>query len=172
MHPLAIVHGLCQDGYPIDMRADNDRLEGGADGGGNGQTARSLKMMLDADLANAATARRELGAAADRAGLDLETAAKAKVVVSEAFSNAATHAYPEGGDGQIEVTAILDPSGVTVVVRDHGVGLRPRPASGRTSERLGLLLIAALAESTRLRHLPDGGMELRAEIPAPQTSWN
>jgi anti-sigma regulatory factor (Ser/Thr protein kinase) len=171
MHHLPVMHGFCPDGYLSDVHLDEDHLAGGEVGLAEGQTARSLKMMLDADLANAATARRALGAAANRAGLDGETAAKAKVVVSEAFSNAATHAYPEGEDGEIEVTAVLDPSGVTVVVRDHGIGMRPRPASGRSSERLGLLLIAALAESTRLRHLPDGGMELRAEIPA-QASWS
>jgi hypothetical protein len=50
------------------------------------------------------------------------------------------------------------------------VGVRPRPASDATTERLGLLLIAALATTTRLRHLPGGGTELRADIISVQPS--
>jgi hypothetical protein len=57
------------------------------------------------------------------------------------------------------------------VVRDRGEGLRPRPASDRPSERLGLVMIASLATSTRLRRLPGGGTELRADIfPAPSAA--
>lgn len=126
--------------------------------------AATVSLTLDAVPENAATARHAIADAAARAGLDGETVAKAKLVVSEAFTNAAAHAYPEDREGLIEVAAYPDSAGITVVVRDRGEGLRPRPASGGRSERLGLVLIAALAQSTRLRHLPGGGTELRADI--------
>ena len=125
-----------------------------------------VSLILDAVPENAAVARRAVADAAEQAGLDAETVAKARVVVSEAFSNAAAHAYPEGRDGEVEVAAYPALSGITVVVRDHGEGLRPRPVSGRSSERLGLLLIAALATTTRLRQRPGGGTEIRADISA------
>ena len=123
-----------------------------------------VSLDLEAIPENAATARHAIADAAARAGLDGETVAKAKLVVSEAFSNAAAHAYPEDDGGRIEVAAYPDAAGITVVVRDRGEGLRPTPASDGASERLGLVLIAALAQSTRLRQLPGGGTELRADI--------
>jgi anti-sigma regulatory factor (Ser/Thr protein kinase) len=125
-----------------------------------------VNLTLDAVPENAAVARRAVTDAAEEVGLDPETVAKARLVVSEAFSNAAAHAYPDGDDGEVEVAAYPDPAGITVVVRDRGEGLRPRPVSGHSSERLGLLIIAALATSTRLRHRPGGGTELRADISA------
>jgi anti-sigma regulatory factor (Ser/Thr protein kinase) len=130
----------------------------------------SVKLTLDAVPENAAVARRAVADAAHGAGLDAETVAKARVVVSEAFTNAAAHAYPHREDGEVEVAAYPDPSGITVVVRDRGEGLRPRPASGGPSERLGLLVIAAMATTTRLRHRPGGGTELRADISAASTT--
>jgi anti-sigma regulatory factor (Ser/Thr protein kinase) len=128
--------------------------------------ADSVNLTLEAVPENAAVARRAVTDAAEEVGLDAETVAKARVVVTEAFSNAAAHAYPDGDDGEVEVVAYPDPLGITVVVRDRGDGLQPRPASDRSSERLGLLVIAALATTTRLRHRPGGGTELRADISA------
>jgi anti-sigma regulatory factor (Ser/Thr protein kinase) len=125
-----------------------------------------VKLVLEAVPENAAVARRAVTAAAEQVGLDAETVAKARLIVSEAFSNAAAHAYPNDDEGEVEVAAYPDPSGITVVVRDHGKGLQPRPASDRSSERLGLVLIAALANTTRLRQRPGGGTELRADISA------
>jgi anti-sigma regulatory factor (Ser/Thr protein kinase) len=157
-------------GYETDVGRQNDLSHGGlgsaaAETPSSGATAGdALTLTLDATPENAATARHAIADVATRAGLDRETVAKAKLVVSEAFSNAALHAYPESGEGVIEVVAYPDAAGITVVVRDHGAGMRPRPASGRSSERLGLVLIAALAQSTRLRQLPGGGTELRADI--------
>lgn len=129
-----------------------------------------VDLILDAAPENAAVARRAVVDAAERVGLDGETVSKARLVVSEAFSNAAAHAYPDDSDGEVEVVAYPDPSGITVVVRDRGEGLRPRPASDAATERLGLLLIAALATTMRLRHLPGGGTELRADITAPASA--
>jgi anti-sigma regulatory factor (Ser/Thr protein kinase) len=124
----------------------------------------AVSLTLDAVPENAATARHAIADAAMRAGLDRDTVATAKLVVSEAFTNAAAHAYPDDVDGLIEVAAYPHSEGITVVVRDRGEGLRPRPASDHPSERLGLVMIASLATSTRLRRLPGGGTELRADI--------
>ena len=164
------VNGLCPTGYESDVGRHDDLPRGGpgrtaADTGSiRPQAGDALTLTLDATPENAAAARHAIADVATRAGLDSDTVAKAKLVVSEAFSNAALHAYPDDGDGVIEVVAYPDAAGITVVVRDHGEGMRPRPASGRSSERLGLVLIAALAQSTRLRQLPGGGTELRADI--------
>jgi anti-sigma regulatory factor (Ser/Thr protein kinase) len=152
------VNGLRRFGYRSDVSAVPDSS---ATGSPNGE---AVNLTLDAVPENAAVARRAVARAAEQVGLDGETVAKARLVVSEAFSNATAHAYPDERDGEVEVAVYPDPAGITVVVRDHGEGLRPRPASGATTERLGLLLIAALATTTRLRQLPGGGTEVRADI--------
>jgi anti-sigma regulatory factor (Ser/Thr protein kinase) len=157
------VHGLRPRGYPSDMPEPSDPAANSSD-------VDPVALTLDAVPENAAVARRAVTDVAEQAGLDAETVAKARLVVSEAFTNAAAHAYPEGSDGEVEVAAYPARSGITVVVRDQGEGLRPRPASRHPSERLGLLLIAALATTTRLRQRPGGGTELRADISAAQAS--
>jgi stage II sporulation protein AB (anti-sigma F factor) len=158
------VHGLRLGGYPIDVPGATDLSDAIF------SDPDRVNLTLEAAPENAAVARRAVVDAAEQVGLDEETVSKARLVVSEAFSNAAIHAYPEGSDGEIEIAAYPAPSGITVVVRDRGEGLRPRPASGSPSERLGLLLIAALATTTRLRQRPGGGTELRADILAAQPS--
>lgn len=163
MRPRPYVHGLRPRGYPNDMASATDSSASVSD-------ADPVNLILDAVPKNAAVARCAITEAAEEAGLDDETVAKARLVVTEAFTNAAAHAYPNGSGGTIEVAAYPDSSGITVVVRDEGEGLRPRPASGGASERLGLVLIAAMANTTRLRQRPGGGTELRADISAAGAS--
>lgn len=127
-----------------------------------------IVLALDSSLTNAAVARRELGEFADSKGFDDEAVQAARVIVTEAFTNAASHAY-RGGDGQIEVEAVCEAEGLRIVVRDYGEGIRPSPvASSGTHGRLGLLMIAALAELCQIRRLKPRGTELTAVIAAPQ----
>jgi serine/threonine-protein kinase RsbW len=52
--------------------------------------------------------------------------------------------------------------GLTIVVRDHGAGIKPRPArSGAAALGLGLPLIAALSDSFELRGSAGVGTEVR-----------
>ncbi|MBA2240371.1 MAG: ATP-binding protein [Solirubrobacterales bacterium] len=126
-----------------------------------------LELNLDSNLANAALARREIERMANRAGLEEEEVAAAKTVVTEAFTNAASHAYPAGENGPIDVLALAREQVLTVIVRDFGAGIRPAPLTPQTKGRLGLLMIAALADFCQLRRMPEGGTELTARISAP-----
>ena len=97
-------------------------------------------------------------------GADLELSerklADLRTVVSEACMNAAVHAYDRPG-GDFELLAEAAAGGLAVSVRDRGTGIKPRPAFGAARARLGLLLIATLAESTEIRSRPGGGTDVR-----------
>ncbi|UJA19485.1 ATP-binding protein [Thermoleophilia bacterium SCSIO 60948] len=123
----------------------------------------ALELSLDSDLTNAAVARREVGAYAFAAGFDEEAVQAARTVVTEAFTNAASHAYEEG-EGPIEIEARADGPALTVVVRDYGDGIKPSPIASQGHGRLGLLMIAALAELCQIRRLRPRGTELLAVI--------
>lgn len=74
--------------------------------------------------------------------------------------NVVVHAY-QGHPGPLEVEAMPDGDGLTVIVRDEGVGIRPQADdSDRDSLRLGLSLIAALSGSFSI----SGGLDLGTEI--------
>lgn len=122
-----------------------------------------LELSLDSELTNAAVARREVGAYAHAAGLDEEAVQAARTVVTEAFTNAASHAYGDR-EGTIEIEAQADADALTVVVRDYGDGIRPSPVASEGHGRLGLLMIAALAELCQIRRLRPRGTELVAVI--------
>ncbi len=87
-----------------------------------------------------------------------------KTVVTEACMNVAVHAY-EGEPGPLSVIAEPDEDGLNVVVRDFGVGIRPRADVERPSLRLGLSLIAALSTSFSFSGGLDRGTEIEMRIP-------
>jgi anti-sigma regulatory factor (Ser/Thr protein kinase) len=130
----------------------------------------SLTLTLEPDAENAAVARQAIAELADRRGVETAVRTSAEVVVTEAFTNATCHAYPGGSRSPIEVTASTRGGSFEIIVRDRGDGFRPRPVSPDGGGRMGLLLIAALADSVRLLHLREGGIEVRAAVtPASAT---
>ena len=123
-----------------------------------------VDLSLEARAENAKHARRAVAAEAARAGLSDPVRAAAQVVVTEGFTNAASHAYDDRDGARVEVRVNADQEGITVVVRDAGVGFRPRHIGRGLGSGLGLGLIASLSDEVELRHLPGGGSEVRARI--------
>jgi hypothetical protein len=78
--------------------------------------------------------------------------------------NVVVHAYPAEGAGLLEVEATPELDGLTVVVRDFGMGIRPRPDIDRPSLRIGLTLIAALSKSFEIKGGIDRGTEIRMHL--------
>jgi serine/threonine-protein kinase RsbW len=120
-----------------------------------------LRMTLPARAENVAVVRHALAGLADRIGMDEPGIADLKTVVTEACMNVVVHAYPQDRPGPLEVEAIPDGQGLTVVVRDHGMGIQPRPDIDRPSLRIGLTLIAALSSSFEIKGGIDRGTEIR-----------
>lgn len=124
-----------------------------------------LQMSLPARAENVAVARHALAGLAERIGMDEAGVADLKTVVTEACMNVVLHAYPSGAPGPLEVEAVPEPEGLTVAVRDFGMGIRPRPEADRPSLRIGLTLIAALSRSFEIKGGVDRGTEIRMHLP-------
>jgi anti-sigma regulatory factor (Ser/Thr protein kinase) len=104
--------------------------------------------------------RQALAGVADALDFDASVLADMKMAVTEACTNVVVHAYEE--DGMLEVEMLAGEDGLTIVVRDHGAGIQPRPArSGAPALGLGLPLIAALSDAFELRGSAGVGTEVR-----------
>jgi serine/threonine-protein kinase RsbW len=122
-------------------------------------------MSLPARAENVAVVRHALAGMADRIGMDDPGVGDLKTVVTEACMNVVVHAYPAGEPGTLEVEALPERQGLTVIVRDHGMGIRPRPDVERPSLRIGLTLIAALSSSFEIKGGIDRGTEIAMHLP-------
>ncbi len=107
-----------------------------------------IQIALPARAENIAIVRHALGALEDAYALDAQTLSDIRLAVTEACTNVVVHAYPDGGEGPMEVLATLLGDELHVIVRDEGTGIVPRPDSPGLG--LGLPLIASLAESVQL----------------------
>lgn len=121
-------------------------------------------MMLPAKAENVAVIRHALAGLAEQIGMDEPGLADLKTVVTEACMNVVAHAY-DGRPGPLSVEANPDGDGLTVVVRDEGVGIRPQADVDRNSLRLGLSLIAALSSSFAISGGLDRGTEVTMRVP-------
>ena len=105
--------------------------------------------------------RQALAGMADALDFEASVLADMKMAVTEACTNVVVHAYEEDA-GVLEVEMLADEAGLTIVVRDHGSGIQPRPArSEPLALGLGLPLIAALSDSFELRGSAGSGTEVR-----------
>lgn len=86
--------------------------------------ARGFQFKLTAEADNVPVLRRALHALLVPAGVDPDRVASIALAATEVCANVVRHAYPDGERGVIRVEAALVPDGlVTIVVRDHGVGI-------------------------------------------------
>ncbi len=123
-----------------------------------------LRMVLPARPENVAVVRHALAGLAEDAGMDEAGVADLKTVVTEACMNVVVHAY-RGEPGPLSVEAEPDDEGLTVVICDEGVGIRPEADVERASLRLGLAMIAALSSSFKISGGLDQGTEVTMRVP-------
>jgi anti-sigma regulatory factor (Ser/Thr protein kinase) len=118
-----------------------------------------LELKLPARAENVAVIRHAFGGFAEAVTVDEQTLADIKLAVTEACTNVVIHAYEDHEHGDLEVDASIDDGRLTVVIRDNGRGIVPRPDSPGLG--LGLPLIATLAESLELGKDPADHTEVR-----------
>jgi serine/threonine-protein kinase RsbW len=123
-----------------------------------------LVLDLPAKPESLRVARQAVAALGARLGLPEARIDDLRTLVTEACANAVTHAY-DGGEGSIRLRVIPRGDELTIVVADDGVGIKPRPASEKSSGRLGLLLMAALSSKVEIAQRPGGGTRVKVRFP-------
>src|SRR3954469_15228970 len=112
---------------------------------------RSFALRLPATPGSVRVAREAVERLGQRSGLGHGVLVDARLALSEACTNAVTHAYRPAPDRRATVeveAAALHDGRLTLVVRDFGVGVRPRVDT--TGAGLGLTLIASLVQTVRI----------------------
>jgi serine/threonine-protein kinase RsbW len=124
-------------------------------------TAPEVLLTMPARPDGVGVVRQALAGMADALDFDAAVVADMKMAVSEACTNVVVHAYDDNV-GILEVDIRSEDIGLTIVVRDHGAGIQPRPARRDVPALgLGLPLIAALSDSFELRGSVGEGTEVR-----------
>lgn len=118
-----------------------------------------LELKLPARAENVAVVRHAFGGFAEVLSVDEQTLADIKLAITEACTNVVVHAYERDDIGDLEVDATIDDQLMTVIIRDNGRGILPRPDSPGLG--LGLPLIATLAETLELGTDGDEHTEVR-----------
>ena len=117
-----------------------------------------LVLTLPARAENVAVVRHAFGGLGDALDVDDQVLADVKLAVTEACTNVVVHAY-QGGDGPMEIAAVILDDRLAIAIRDEGRGMLPRPDSPGLG--LGLPLIATLAETLELGRSEDDRTEVR-----------
>ena len=105
--------------------------------------------------------RQALAGLADALAFDAAVLSDMKMAVTEACTNVVVHAYDDE-PGLLAVAMAAGEDDLTIVVRDHGSGIAPKPARTEPPALgLGLPLIAALTDSFELRGSAGKGTEVR-----------
>jgi len=111
------------------------------------------------------TVRIAVAHAAGHAGFDIEAIDDIKVAVSEACTNIVCHAH-KTQDFNYDVILELGDKGLTVTVRDFGVGFNMKkykePIPGEPQESgLGIFIIKALMDEVDIDSAPGSGATIR-----------
>jgi anti-sigma regulatory factor (Ser/Thr protein kinase) len=122
-----------------------------------------VRLTMPARPEGVGVVRQALAGMADALDFDAAVVSDMKMAVTEACTNVVVHAYDEHTDNAtLEVDMRAAESGLTIVVRDHGAGIKPRPARTEPPALgLGLPLIAALTDSFELHGSAGRGTEVR-----------
>jgi serine/threonine-protein kinase RsbW len=128
----------------------------------------NVRLDLSNRSENVLLVREMLTGVAELIELDTSDLYDIRTAVTEACNNVVLHAY-EGGEGPLEVELRATQETIEVIVRDYGVGIKPRIRLADDSALgIGLPLIQALVHSVEFSDAAEsGGTEVRMNFLAP-----
>ena len=118
---------------------------------------------LPAEPVSVGTLRRELADALGPLGLGEDRLADIALVVSEALTNAAMHAYISMTPGSMTLVAAVSGGSLRVTVTDEGRGMVPRTDSPGLG--LGLGVMSRLADALEISSPGGRGTEVSLSFP-------
>ena len=120
----------------------------------------AVRLQLESTSEAPSVVRGALSAIGDRASLPSGLLDDLKTAATEACNNVVMHAYA-GFPGPLEVRVYLDPGGLEIVVRDHGLGIPDRLETDEQPQGIGIPMIESLAEDAEFIRCEEGGTEVR-----------
>src|SRR2546430_10361161 len=127
----------------------------------------NVRLKLSNRSENVLLVREMLTGVAETIALESTDLYDIRTAVTEACNNVVLHAY-EGQEGPLEVNLRASSEALEVVVRDQGIGIRPRirPAED-AALGIGLPLIQALVHSVEFSDFDGRGTEVRMRFQTP-----
>ncbi len=127
----------------------------------------NLRLRLENSEQNVAVVHQVLLGFGELLGLDALELDDLDTAVTEACKNVVWHAY-DGAEGPLELELYALEGAVRAVVRDEGIGIRPRPGEHREHHTgIGLPLIHVRSRRVTYTNLPTGGTEVAMEFEMP-----
>jgi serine/threonine-protein kinase RsbW len=123
-----------------------------------------IRLTLPARSDNVIVVRQAVSGLGEAVSLPEQRLADLKTVVTEACNNVVLHAYPDGEEGPLTVSASIGEEQVEVVISDQGQGFTPRADSDDASLGLGLPLIAALSDTFEISGGAGQGTRTRVRL--------
>lgn len=127
--------------------------------------APNVRLKTPGRAENVLLVREMLSGLAAAVRLDGVSLGDIRTAVTEAANNVVMHAYPDSGEGPLEVEASVLEGEVRVVVRDRGRGIAEDEAA--SEEGIGLGVVRALASRLHVAGEEDAGTEVVMSLPAP-----
>ena len=129
-----------------------------------------VRLTMPARAEGVGVVRQALAGMADALAFNAAVVADMKMAVTEACTNVVVHAY-EGEEGTLEVEMLADEATLTIVVRDWGTGIQPRPHRREAPALgLGLPLIAAITDQMEIVGDKEQGNEVRMTFTLPDSA--
>jgi len=120
-----------------------------------------LRLKITSDPATLASTRRAVEMFAAQCGFDETSRGEIGLVVNEAIANVIRHAYQGATDQPIEVTAQRTDLGITISLRDWGLGVNPLDLPPRKHDPMkpggvGLICMRQMMDDMQFQKQSDG----------------
>jgi serine/threonine-protein kinase RsbW len=120
-----------------------------------------LRLKITSDPATLASTRRAVEMFAAQCGFDETARGEIGLVINEALANVIRHAYQGATDQPIEVSAQKTESGMSLSVRDWGLGVNPMDLPQKKHDPMrpggvGLICMRQMMDDMQFHKQPDG----------------